>query len=168
MKKALLAFMVVIVLAFVMPYRAEAVEQVYPEGKAWEYGASILYKDLQNGVKDTVSVGLRMQRRVVYPLLLGVGVEGAEIGDVLYGEVNVPVTVRTTIGDVKADLIGRPGVAYAKNSKTDVSKFMGVGTVGLEFKYFVIKGVSVGVGVYYSITTYSKMNNLSAGLVISF
>lgn len=168
MKKAyLLAFMLVFV--FAVPYQSEALQEVSEPGKKWEYGVNIGYKNFkESGVKDSVFAGFRMQKRVAYPLLLGVGVEGAMIGDVVYGELNVPLSVRTTAGPVKADFLLRPGVAYAKNSKTDVKKVIGVGTAGIEIKKFVSKGVAVGVGVYYSATTYSKLNNFSVGLAVSF
>lgn len=168
MKKAyLLAFMLVFV--FAVPYQSEALQEVSEPGKKWEYGVNIGYKNFkESGVKDSVFAGFRMQRRVVYPMLLGVGVEGAMIGDVVYGELNVPLSVRTTAGPVKADFLLRPGVAYAENSKTDVKKVIGVGTAGIEIKKFVSKGVAVGVGVYYSATTYSKLNSFSVGLAVSF
>lgn len=168
MKKiCLFAFLMVFV--FAVPFKSEALQEVTEPGKKWEYGFNIGFKNFkEKGVKDSVFAGLKMQRRVAYPLLAGVGVEGALIGDVIYGELNVPLSLRTTAGSFKADFIVKPGVAYAKNSETDVSKIIGTGTAGVEIKKFVSKGVSVGVGVYYTATTYSKLNNFGVALAVSF
>jgi len=156
-------------IALAVPYHSEALQEVSEPPKKWEYNITIGYKDFkESGIKDSAFAGIRIQRRVAYPLLLGAGIEGAMIGDVTYGELNAPLSVRTTAGPVKADFIFRPGIAYAENSKTDVKKIVGVGTAGIEIKTFVSKGVAVGVGVYYSITTYSKLKNLSAGFAVTF
>lgn len=165
----LFAFLLVLVFVFALPFKSDALQEVTEPGKNWEYGFNVGYKNFkEGGVKDSVFAGLKMQKRVAYPLLAGIGVEGAMIGDVVYGELNAPLSLRATAGTFKADFMLRPGVAYAKNSKTDVKKVIGVGTAGVEIKKFVSKGVSVGVGVYYSATTYSKLNNFGVALAVSF
>lgn len=159
----------VFLLVFVFAVQAQAIEKVTEPAKDWEYSVNIGYKNFkEDGIKDSVFGGFRMQKRVVYPLLVGVGVEGAMIGDVLYGEINIPVSVRTTISSIKSDFIIKPGVAYAENTKTDVKKFIGTGTAGVEIKKFVSKGVAVGVGVYYTVTTYKKLNNFNLAFAVSF
>ncbi len=169
MRKSYLLLAAILIYVLAVPCQSEALQEVSEPPKKWEYSVNIGYKNFkESGVKDSVFAGIRTQRRVVYPLLLGVGVEGAMIGDVVYGEINLPLSVRTTAGPVKADLLLRPGVAYAENSKTDVKKIIGVGTAGIEIKKFVSKGVAVGVGVYYSATTYSKLNNFSVGFAVTF
>lgn len=166
--RALLTIPIFIVF-LIVPQIASALDITEDPEKKWETTVSVGYMNFQeSGINDSASLGLRLQRRITYPLLLGIGAEGSLISDVVYVNVNVPITVRIGAGPLKLDLIASPGVAYAQNTDLDISKIVGVGTVGIELKKFIKKGMSIGIGCSYSLLTYSKLNNFKAVFVISF
>ncbi len=101
--------------------------------KKWEISALTGYK-LFNAeeVDDSFSAGLRVQRRIGYPFLIGAGVKGSVMGDVVYVKGNLPITARMGLGKgFKLDALLSPGIGYASNTDTDLSKVVGVGTLGL-------------------------------------
>lgn len=160
----------VAIAAIFLPLKAHAeLETVEEPGKAWEYGVGLGYVDYNwSGATSGGYVDLRAMKRLSYPWLVGPGFSFSFTGDILVFEGNIPLIVRTTVGPIKADFLVRPGAAYAWNQKTDFTKFIGTITGGLELKKFVTKGTSVGLGLYYTGTTYSKLNSFKAGLIIGF
>lgn len=151
------------------PLVSSALDIVEEPGKKWETSISVGYMNFKgSNIEDSAFVGLRVQKRVAYPILIGVGVEGSIIGDVTYVELNIPVSARVGVGPLKIDFIVRPGAAYAENTNYDIKKIVGVGTGGIEIKHFIKDGVSLGLGAYYSVLTYSKLNNFKLAVVLGF
>jgi hypothetical protein len=168
MKKAFLSIGTLVLLLLLLPSISSALD-VVSEGKDWEYTLSVGYQlHTKDVVEDAFSAGLRAQKRVAYPFLLGIGIQAAYFQDILHAELNVPLSCRIGLGPIKADAMLIPGAAYAYNFDNGNDKFMGSITPGIEFKKFVKKGTSVGIGFYYSIYTYSELNNFRFSFVIGF
>jgi len=151
-----------------MPRVSNAVDFV-SETKNWEYTLSFCYKmHTQEDVEGAFAAGFRAQRRVAYPLLAGIGTAFSYFQNILYGEIDVPVTYRIGLGPVKADAMVIPGVAYAYNFENKNDKLMGTLSTGLEIKKFIQKGKSIGLGVFYALCTYKELNNFRISLVFGF
>ena len=170
MKTRVLAVLMLGFVLFATPMAASAIDVVEPVGKTWEYTLGLGYKHFsQDTVDDSAYVGFRAQKRVQYPFLVGGGVEISAVGDIISVDATVPVTIRIGLHKgLKADVLLAPGVAYAKNMDTKVKKIMAVGTGGLELKTFIKKGLSLGLGVYYTGYSKSEFNNVKVGLAIGF
>lgn len=168
MKRAFMSIGTLIILLLSSPSIGSALD-VVSEGKDWEYTLSLGYQlHMKDGVEDAFAAGLRAQKRLAYPFLLGIGLQTAYFQDILHAELNVPLSYRIGLGPIKADAMLIPGAAYAYNLHNGNDKFMGSITPGIELKKFVKKGTSVGIGFYYSIYTYSELNNFRFSLVIGF
>lgn len=162
--------LLVLSLVVLLPQVANSTVDIIEEpGKQWELSTSIGYKMFSDKeIQDSTSVALRLQKRLVYPFLIGVGVDGTLIGDVAYIAASAPMSARLGLGPVKMDAIIAPGLGYAENTSYKIKKLVGVGTAGLELKWFFTKGISAGVGVYYSVLTYTKMNHITTSINFSF
>jgi hypothetical protein len=168
MKKAFLSIGTLVILLLFLPSIGSALD-VVSEGKDWEYTLSVGYQlHTKDAFEDAFAAGLRAQKRVAYPFLLGMGIQAAYFQDILNAELNVPLSCRIGLGPVKADAMIIPGAAYAYNFYNRNGKFMGSITPGMEIKKFVKKGTSIGIGFYYSIYTRSEFDNFRFSLVIGF
>lgn len=151
-----------------MPRVSNAVDFV-SETKNWEYALSLGYKmHTQEYVEGAFAAGFRAQRRVAYPLLAGIGTEVSYFQNIIYCEINVPVTYRIGLGSLKADAMVIPGAAYAYNFENRNDKLMGTLSTGLEIKKFIQKGKSIGLGVFYALCTYKELNNFRVSFVFGF
>lgn len=166
-RKALYLYVLISIL--VLPAAADALDVVEDEGKVWETTLSLGVKDFNARDLDSAALtGIRLQKRLDYPFLIGLGMEGAVIGDVLYIEGNIPISIRQGPGPFKLDALVAPGIAYAENTSVGISQVIGVGTVGLEMKRFIRPGVSLGGGAYYSFHTNSDLNGFKFAFIIGF
>jgi hypothetical protein len=151
------------------PQVSTALDVVQAPGKSWEYTVSAGYTDFtRNNISNAFDVWLRAQYRMVYPVLFGIGAEAAVDNHLWYAGANLPLTLRTGIGRIKFDFVLSPGFAYVQNTRSSVSKWVGLATGGLEVKTFVTKGTSIGVGGYYSAYSDSDLNNIKINLVVGF
>lgn len=151
-----------------MPQVSNALDFV-SETKDWEYSLSFGYKmHTEKDVDDAFAAGFRAQRRVAYPVLVGIGTEASYFQDIIYCEINAPVTYRIGLGPIKADAMVIPGGAYAYNFENKNDKLMGTVTAGLEIKKFIQKGKSIGLGVFYTMCTYNELNNFKFSFVFGF
>jgi hypothetical protein len=167
--KTLLLLGTVLALLALAPRTSRALDVVQPPGKQWEYTVSTGYTDFtHNDISGAFDVWLRAQYRMIYPVLFGMGVEAGVDNNLWYAGANLPLTLRTGIGKIKFDFVLSPGFAYAQNTRTSVSKWVGTATGGLEIKTFFTKGTSVGVGGYYTYCSDSNLNNIKLNLVVGF
>jgi len=149
---------------------ADSIEEEFNANKEWEHSIGVGYKTFSNNaVKDSLAVNLRFQKRVGYPFLLGIEGEGSFIGDVGYFRVGIPLSVRVPmpVEKTKLDLIVSPGGLYATNTNTKVKEIAAAGTGGVELKYFIKSGYSLGLGAYYTVTT-NHLNNFNFMVVFGF
>jgi hypothetical protein len=167
--KTLIVIGTLLALLALMPRASRALDIVEPQGKTWEYTVSTGYTDFtKNDISGAFDLWLRAQYRMIYPVLFGAGVEAALDNNLWYVGGNFPLTLRTGIGQIKFDFVVSPGFAYVQNTRTSVSKWVGLATGGLEVKTFVTKGTSVGVGGYYSAYSDSNLNNFKINFVVGF
>jgi hypothetical protein len=159
-------------LAALLPASSKALETVHDKGKTWETSIHLgwrLFPDEQ--VEDAPNVGIRLLKRIIYPLLIGLEAQGSYIDaandDAWYVELSLPVALRTPLyRSAKIDILMAPGIAYLTNAFRD--DFEGTATAGFETKAFVKEGLSVGVGAYYCISTNSDLNNWRFSLLLGF
>lgn len=170
MKKTILGLAVAMLTLFVLTIDARALEPLQENQKKWETSVFAGLKSFtEKGVKDGPVLGFKTQRRIAYPFLAGVDIEVSATGDVVFVEIGLPVSARVDLGNgIKADAIIQGGAGYAWNKNTKIDKFVGVGTAGVELKGFIAKGVSLGVGTYYSAVTDSRFNNIKIALILGF
>lgn len=139
--------------------------------KEWETSIGAGYKNYTGhiGLDKAGTVLLRAQKRVGYPLLLGIEEEVSLAKNVAMFRTGVPFTYRVSgPGDrLKIDLSISPSVVYATNLDTDVKQLGASGMAGVEVKYFYKSGYSLGLGAYYTATT-NKLSNYSLMLMIGF
>ena len=168
MKRMFVLIGMLSVLLLSLPSVGSALD-VVSEGKDWEYALSLGYQlHTKEGVEDAFAGGIRAQKRLAYPLLLGIGLQGAYFQNIVHAELNAPLSYRIGLGPVKADAMLIPGAAYAYNFHNKKDKIMGAITPGIELKKFIKKGTSIGIGFYYSMYTYSQLNNLRFSIVLGF
>lgn len=170
MTKLLGTMVAMFISLFVLTLNANALEPLSGNEKKWETSVFAGLKSFtEKGVKDGPVLGLKSQRRIAYPFLAGVNVEASVTGDVIFVEIGLPISARADLGNsIKADIVLQGGGGYARNKETGIDKFVGVGTVGAELKGFVTKGVSLGIGAYYSAVTDSRFNNFKIALIVGF
>lgn len=169
-RKSMLLFVTIGLLSVLsLPAGVWALDKVEEPGKEWETTVSLGYADFtSNTISNSVYGSIRAQKRVQYPFLLGAGIGGSVIGDVIFGEVTLPLSLRTNFGKLTLDLVAAPGVGYAKNTNADVSKVVGTGTGGIELKHFIKPGTSIGLGAYYEVSTYDKLDHWRLLFTIGF
>ncbi len=169
MKSILLVFFLIIVSVFTASI-SSALDYV-SESKSWECTVSIGYANhIKDYVDDSVVAGFRTQKRLIYPLLLGIGVDASYFQNIILGSVSMPISYRVSIRNYKLDAVIKPGGAYAYNikKKNKINKVMGVVSSGIELKKFITKGKSIGIGAYYSIYENSKLNDIRVTLLYGF
>jgi hypothetical protein len=149
---------------------ANGAEVDFNWSKKWETSIGVGFKGFtKSEIEDAGMVILKAQKRIGYPLLLGMEGEAALAGNIAYFRVGVPFTYRLRgFGDKsKIDLTVVPGVSYATNLDTDVNQLGATGGIGAEFKYFYRTGYAIGLGAYYTLTT-NDLDNFSIMLILSF
>lgn len=171
MRKSLLVILMAVCLVFTLSPAVLAKDDGFDPLKEWEYNLSVGYMGFKDKtIDDSAYLSVRAMKRIGYPFLVGMSATGAFIGNVAYVELGVPVAMRvdTGISSIKADVIAIPGLVFARNSDTKLSKVAGSATAGMELKKFVMNGTSVGLGAYYTIHTYSKLNSVKLAFVVAF
>jgi hypothetical protein len=160
----------ILALCFTASTKAWAIDFVEPEGKTWEYTLGLGYKDFATkGIDSSPYVAFRIQKRIVYPFLVGLGADATLMNNIIYAELHAPVSLRIPIkGRLKLDAIVAPGGAYARNSRSRISRIIATGMGGAELKFFIKKSVSLGVGGYYAGCSDSRFNNIKVGLIAGF
>lgn len=158
-----------LLVVLLLPVAAVALDKVEEPGKEWETTITLGYTDFKDHtLSNAVYGGIRAQKRVQYPFLVGVGGGGSVIGDVVFGELTLPVSLRASVAGLNLDFLVAPGVGYAKNTNVDVSKVVGTGTAGIEIKRFVKPGTSIGLGAYYEVSTYDKLDHWRLMFTLGF
>lgn len=152
-----------------LPSLVSAIDVIEPESKAWETSPFVGYAKFKDAHEDAAFFGIRTLRRVQYPFLAGVSMAGTITDNFWYAELSLPISLRVTLMDkLKLDAIVAPGMAYAHNRRTSSNKYAGSGTAGLELKYFVKKGLSFGLGGYYTALTESELNHYYLAFIFTF
>jgi hypothetical protein len=159
-------------LAVLLPASSKALEMVHEKGKPWERTIHLGWKIFpEEQVHNAPNIGIRLLKRITYPLLIGLEVQGSYIDtandDAWYMEFSLPVALRAPFyRSAKIDILMAPGIAYLTNAFGD--DFEGTATAGFETKAFVKEGLSIGVGAYYSMSTNSDLNNWRFSLLLGF
>ncbi len=116
--KNILAILI-LALCFTSTAKAWAIDFVEPEGKTWEYTLGLGYKDfVTKGIDSSPYAAFRMQRRIAYPFLVGVGADATLMKHITYAELHVPLSIRIPIkGGLKLDAILAPGGCLCEKFK---------------------------------------------------
>ncbi|MEM7828410.1 MAG: hypothetical protein QW561_03635, partial [Candidatus Aenigmatarchaeota archaeon] len=133
----------------------------------YEYLLISGYKDIrEKGIDDSFMVAFRVQGNTTPVVATAFEVEYSKLDKTSYIRAGFPVIFKIKPSRrFVFDVVLTPGALYLDPAFADSNDFEFALTTGTEIKFFYTKGYSIGVGAYWTLSSYEKINNLNGVLI---